>query len=235
MENLSSIKSLLKQRDFMTKLDLKDAYLTVAINPQSQKFIRFIWKNKAYQFKALPFGLNVAPLVFTKLLKPVAAFLRKRGIRLVLYLDDMLIIGSSVQETTKFTQIAMDLLTSLGFTIHKVKSITTPTQIITFLGFIINSNSRQISLPSEKVKKTLILCRQMLMAKSVSLNMLAQLLGVLESHRPGIWRAPLHFRHLQAQLIRDLPKHNHQYNINTNLSNASKMELPYGGWRTYDR
>ena len=94
----------------MTKLDLKDAYLTVAINPQSQKFIRFIWKNKAYQFKALPFGLNVAPLVFTKLLKPVAAFLRKRGIRLVLYLDDMLIIGSSVQETTKFTQIAMDLL-----------------------------------------------------------------------------------------------------------------------------
>jgi hypothetical protein len=125
---------------------------------------------KAYQFKALPFGLNV---VFTKLLKPVAAFLRKRGIRLVLYLDDMLIIGSSVQETTKFTQIAMDLHTSLGFTIHTEKSIITPTQIITFLGFIINSNSRQISLPSEKVKRTLILCRQMLMAKSVSLRMLA--------------------------------------------------------------
>jgi hypothetical protein len=125
---------------------------------------------KAYQFKDLPFGLNV---VFTKLLKPVAAFLRKRGIRLVLYLYDMLIIGSSVQETTKFTQIAMDLLTSLGFTIHKEKSITTPTQIITFLGFIINSNSRQISLPSEKVKRTLILCSQMLMAKSVSLCMLA--------------------------------------------------------------
>jgi hypothetical protein len=45
----------------------------------------------------------------------------KSDITSVLYLDDMLIIGSSVQETMKFTQIAMDLLTSLGFTIHKEK------------------------------------------------------------------------------------------------------------------
>ena len=37
MENLSSIKTLLKQGDFMTKLDLEDAYLTIAMNPQSQK------------------------------------------------------------------------------------------------------------------------------------------------------------------------------------------------------
>ena len=76
MENLSSIKSLLRPGNFMTKLDLQDAHLTVAINPLSQKFLRFlIWKDKVYQFQALPFELNVAPLVFTKLLKPVAAFL----------------------------------------------------------------------------------------------------------------------------------------------------------------
>ena len=230
MENLSSIKTLLKQGDFMTKLDLKDAYLTIAMNPQSQKFLRFIWKGKAYQFKALPFGLNVAPLVFTKLLKPIAAFLRKQGVRLILYLDDMLIIGSSAQETMQFTQIAMNLLASLGFTIHKEKSITTPTQIITFLGFTINSITRQISLPPEKVTKTLILCRQILTAETVSLRSLAQLLGLLESHRPAIWKAPLHFRHLQAQLIQDLQKHNHQYNVCTPLTRASKTELTW--WLT---
>ena len=38
----------------MMKLDLKDKYLTVAMNPQSQKYLRFIRKGKAYQFKALP-------------------------------------------------------------------------------------------------------------------------------------------------------------------------------------
>ena len=211
----------------MTKLDLKDAYLTIAMNPQSQKFLRFIWKGKAYQFKALPFGLNVAPLVFTELLKPIAAFLRKQGIRLILYLDDMLIIGSSAQETMQFTQIAMNLLASLGFTIHNEKSITTPTQIITFLGFTINSITRQISLPPEKVTKTLILCRQILTAETVSLRSLAQLLGLLESHRPAIWKAPLHFRHQQAQLIQDLQKHNHQYNVCAPLTRASKTELTW--------
>ena len=36
--------------------------------------------------------------VFTKLLKPVAAFLRKRGVRMILYLDDFLILGSTYQE-----------------------------------------------------------------------------------------------------------------------------------------
>ena len=45
--------------DWMTKLDLQDIYFTLAIDPQSQKFLRFIWKHKIYQFQALPFGLNI--------------------------------------------------------------------------------------------------------------------------------------------------------------------------------
>ena len=95
MENLSSTNSLLRSGNFMTKLDLQDANLTVEIDPLLQKFLRFIWKNKVYQFQALPFGVNVVPRVFTKLLKQVEAFVRKQGICLVLYLNDMLIIGIS--------------------------------------------------------------------------------------------------------------------------------------------
>ena len=40
----------------------------------------------------MSFRNNIAPSMFTCLMKPVAGFLRKRGIRLVLYLDDMLYI-----------------------------------------------------------------------------------------------------------------------------------------------
>ena len=78
-------------------------------------------------------------LVFTRLLKPVAAYLRKRGISLVLYLDGMLIIGSAFYETQQFTRITTNLLESQGFIINREKSILIPTQIITFLGFTINS------------------------------------------------------------------------------------------------
>ena len=42
----------------MINIDLTDAYLSVPIHQESQKFLRFIWQNKTYQFKAMPFGLN---------------------------------------------------------------------------------------------------------------------------------------------------------------------------------
>jgi hypothetical protein len=86
-------------------------------------------------------------------MKPVAGFLRKRGIRLVLHLDDMLIIGSTPLETRLFTQMAINLLESLGFITNTEKSVLTPTWIITFLGFTINSITMLFILPSEKKKK----------------------------------------------------------------------------------
>ena len=47
------------------------------------------------KFLPVPFGLSCAPQVFMKVIKPVVAFLRERGIRLIIYLDDLLIIPSS--------------------------------------------------------------------------------------------------------------------------------------------
>ena len=227
MEHLTTVQSLLKQGHYMTKLDLKDAYLSVAIHPQSQKYLRFLWQKKAYQFRALPFGLNIAPSVFTRLMKPVASFLRKRGIRLVLYLDDMLIIGSTPQETRQFTQMAMDLLESLGFVINKEKSILTPSRLITFLGFTIDSMRMLFTLPQEKVQKLLTLCRQIRSGSEVLLRTLAQLLGLLESYRQAVWKAPLHFRHLQALLIRGLAESNHNYTTQVPLTLQAKGELTW--------
>ena len=189
MEHLSSIKTLLKPGHFMTKLDLKDAYLSVAVHPDCQKYLRFVWKNQAFQFRALPFGLNIAPRVFTRLLKPVTAFLRKRGARIVIYLDDILIIGSKIEETRRFTEMAMSLLESLGFIINKEKSILKPTQVLTFLGFTINSVNMTLNLPHDKVTA---IQRQLLTLSSVTLRAIAQILGTLEAARPAIWKAPLH-------------------------------------------
>ena len=80
----------------MTSIDLKDAYLSVHVHESSQKYLCFQWRNKRFAFQGLPFGLNTAPRVFTKLIKPIAAYLRKRGIRIIVYIDDFLILGSSI-------------------------------------------------------------------------------------------------------------------------------------------
>ena len=59
----------------MTRIDLKSrSILSVLMHESSHRFLRFIWGSKHYTFQGLPFGLSSAPRIFTKLLKPVAAF-----------------------------------------------------------------------------------------------------------------------------------------------------------------
>ena len=206
-------------------MDLKDAYLSVAVHPDYQKYLRFVWKNQAFQFKALPFSLNIALRVFTKLLKPVVAFLRKRGVRLLIYLDDILIIGSNVRETRQFTEMAMTLLESLGFIINRDKSILNPTREITFLGFTINSVKMTLSLPHDKETNIRSHCHQMLAQPRVTLRAIAQILGILESALPAIWRAPLHYRRLQVQLTQRLQQNHGSYAKEVELSAQSRQEL----------
>ena len=122
MESIHCLKSVHQKGDYMTTLDLKDAYLSVPVHKDSQKFRQFLWRNKYYAFQGLCFGLNTAPRVFTKLLKTIAASLRKRGVRMILFLDDFLILGSTYQEAHSYTAMAVSLLESLGFTVNLEKS-----------------------------------------------------------------------------------------------------------------
>ena len=70
-----------------------------------------------------------------KLLKPVVAILRRLGIRVVLYLDDMLIMASSREEAQTHLATAMHLLTPLEI-LNLDKSVLTPTQRVIFLGVL---------------------------------------------------------------------------------------------------
>ena len=78
-----------------------------------------------WQFQALPFGLSSAPYVFTKLMKPMVSTLRKLGICLFLYLNDMLIMAASKDETRGHLATVIQLLLSLGFIINLMAFLLT--------------------------------------------------------------------------------------------------------------
>ena len=48
MKDISLLKSVLKQGDFMTKLDLRDAYLTVRADKIPRIYLRFVWRGVLY-------------------------------------------------------------------------------------------------------------------------------------------------------------------------------------------
>lgn len=118
----------------MVSIDLKDAYLSVPVLREHRKYLRFVWKRTTYEFQCLPFGLSSAPRVFTKLLKPVMALLRKRGIQSLIFLDDMLLMTELKELLEQLTQEVLALLRLLGVRINWEKSHLAPTQVIIYLG-----------------------------------------------------------------------------------------------------
>ena len=215
MEDLKAVADLLRPGDFMCKLDLKDAYFSVPLHRRSQKFIRFQFQGRTYQFTCLPFGLTSAPRIFTKILKPVTGILRKMGIRIIVYLDDMLIMNSTLEGARKDIMILKSILENLGFLINMEKSIFVPVQIIEFLGIIVDSTTMRFLLPDEKVAVIQKECRHLVSSQVTSLSQLSHIIGKLTSCKTAVLQAPLHYWGIQ-----------HLKNSNTLPQVVNNVDIP---------
>ena len=211
----------------MAKVDLKDAYFTVLIHKEDKAFLKFSFKGKTYQFKCLPFGLACAPWVFTKILKPLAAQLRQLGMRLIVYIDDILIPAESKEMARDHVMGLLYLLENLGFVINKPKCVLDPMQIIEFLGFSVNSVQQELSLPAGKVKKIRAEARHLLEGSPATVRKLSQFLGRLQAATRAVPLAPLFYRKLQQALQRVLEQSDQDYSVQLTLSTGEKEELQW--------
>jgi hypothetical protein len=155
-------------------------------------------EREVFKIHLMPFGLGPAPGVFTKLLKPIVSFLRQRGVRLVIYLDDILIIGHSKESAEEAVCQVFHLFVSLGFVIHEEKSIMVPTQSLEYIGLGIDTISMTFSLPSKKLDKLKEMCSLAYKSSSPSLQDLVSLLGILNWAAHSVIYAPAHCRNRQA-------------------------------------
>ena len=149
METSATVLQAIKKDDWMLSLDLKDAYFQVPIHPQSRKFLRVVWRGIVYQFRVLCFGLCTAPQVFTRVMAPVASILHSRGIRMLRYLDDWLILSSSEAGAVWAREEALHLCQQLGIVVNFEKSSLIPRQGATYLGMEIDSLSLK-AFPTQK-------------------------------------------------------------------------------------
>ena len=127
--------SRVHQDEWVSSIDLSDAYLHIPIHPNSRKYLRFCYKAQVFQFTSLPFGLATAPQVFTMIAKEVKLMALSRGLRIHQYLDDWLIRSQSQEEAQVNTQAVVDLTQSLGWIINQEKSELKPTRVFSFVGY----------------------------------------------------------------------------------------------------
>ncbi|MEL7079583.1 MAG: reverse transcriptase domain-containing protein, partial [Cyanobacteria bacterium J06582_2] len=123
---------------------------------------------KAFRFKVLPFGLNIAPRIFTKLGNCVVKLLRSKGVSVIAYLDDWLIWAQSQEECHRSTQLTVMTLKNLGFQINLQKSRLIPNRIFNWLGLRWNLQKQVLCIPAAKQTATVKSVRTFLLQKRTS-------------------------------------------------------------------
>jgi len=197
METLAHVIQLLSKNCFLASVDLKDAYFSIPVDKAHRCFLRFYWNKVLYQFTCLPNGLAEAPRKFTKILKVPFAWLRARGFENSAYIDDSCLVAESFDKCTDNVNHTIELLDKLGFTLHPEKSCLVPTQVLVYLGFVLNTIRMVVSLTSEKRDKIINKCKLLLKKLTCSIRELAEVIGSVVAAEPGVDFAPLHYKRLE--------------------------------------
>lgn len=203
---------LITKNCYLAKIDLQDAYFLLPIHKNYRKYLRFKFQNQLFEFNCLPFGLNIAPYIFTKLMKEVARHLRILGCKVLIYLDDILLVGESYEQCYKNINISVNLLKSLGMVINYKKSVLQPVNRIQFLGYIFDSREMTISLPENKITDILKLLSKTKNKHLLRIRTFASLVGKLVSISPAINYGWFHTKPFEIVKIKNLQSNNMNYN-----------------------
>ena len=80
LESIEDALDLITEGCYFWSVDLKDAYYSLYIHENYQKYLKLFWKEAYYQYIALPNGFSPAVRVFTKVLTPSFKYLSQRDI-----------------------------------------------------------------------------------------------------------------------------------------------------------
>ena len=210
----------------MAIFDFTDAYLTVSIAGEHVKFLKFQWQGKIFMYVVLPFGIASAPRQFTKLLKPILAFIRHQGIIVLTYIDDGFTTAATYFQCFQNIIFIMKTFSKFGFLLHPVKSAPIPSHQVCSLGFYLNSVTMSITLPPEKTCNAVQLCQSLLVATSFTVQDLAQVIGTLVSLFPACPLGRAHYHSLEHLKVRTLHA-SHDYSLPCSLDHASYHDLQW--------
>ncbi|XP_076746637.1 uncharacterized protein LOC112431703 [Maylandia zebra] len=181
MLTLRQLLSAVGPGDWFATIDLTDAYFHVAIHPKHRQFLRFAFEGVAYEYLVLPFGLSLAPRTFTKCAEAALAPLRKRGIRILAYLDDWALVACSREQAETQLSRVLSHIQTLGFSVNFQKSSLIPGQQIAFLGLEICSLSSRARLSEHRVAAFHRCLAQFQLGRRLRFQTILRLLGMMAS------------------------------------------------------
>ena len=148
-KNVDHVLAMLQEGDYMAVVDIKSAYRAVPIFPYHRRYLGLKWQINGetvfIEDSRLCFGLCLRPSYFDKISGFVYNILADMyNIQAVNYLDDFIVIGATLEETTWAQKVFIQILRYLGFYIsHRQGHRTIPGVQISRFGHRFHKNGNK--------------------------------------------------------------------------------------------
>lgn len=202
-EGIDVVCDSLENNDSFVSIDLKDGFHHINIHRDFRTFLGFKFDNQYYVWNVLVFGLNVSPYFFSKVIKEFVTYLRAQALRFSMFVDDGL-LRAKPDIIASHKELLLDTCHDLGLVINWDKSVLDPSNSITYIGYVISTNSRNgipwIKIPSNRINKLKRDIARALKNGSVKARFLARICGQLISFTKAILPTKLLLRNLYSDL-----------------------------------
>jgi hypothetical protein len=136
MPNIEEQLTKLAGKVYFTSLDCSQGFHQIPVNPNSIEKTAFITPDGHYEYMKMPFGLVNAPSVFQRFVDKALGPLRYEQV--LVYMDDLLLPSSSVEEGLQLLNQVFELLDKAGLKLNLKKCSFLKTEI-EYLGHHIGS------------------------------------------------------------------------------------------------
>ena len=135
MPNLSDTVFSLHGVKYFTTLDMVRGYYQLPLAEDSKEYTAFSMVHGHWQFRRLSFGLKNAPAVFQREMQRMLSDFPKA--KVIVYIDDILILGSSFEEHLQLVSKVMEVLLLHGLKVKMSKCSWAQSEV-RYLGHLIS-------------------------------------------------------------------------------------------------
>ena len=210
LDYISNLPRYVEQNHYQSTMDDKSGYDHVKLSSTSRTYVGLEWKGWHFVFNTIPFGWKASAYLYHTIGMAATSYVRSLDVPCSQYIDDMHVgqlasLPQSNKTVTRWsdfeyadavTFICASVLVSLGYFIGLSKSCLVPQQLITFLGFIVDSTLCTFLIPEVKKKKFADLRESILSSRSVSVKTLQRFAGKVTSFSIAVPSAQLYAREI---------------------------------------
>lgn len=184
---------------WLASIDISRAYRNFRTCPRDWPLLGIMYGNSTYLDTALPFGARMSSFYMQRIAEFLCRALQARGMTALMYLDDLLVISSSLEEATSNHHTALELLGSLGLPVapHKVAP---PERKLVWLGIRFDMLERNISIPKPKLAEILKFIKELNTFNRISLKTAQRAVGLINHLSKCVSPARLFMSRLLAKI-----------------------------------